>query len=214
MSSRDSRNPLSMVLLWVVLIVGLVVTFSITFFWPSALFAGIIVGCCFVLGVTIGMRMLIGHWWVYWVVGPVVAVAALGSVMSAEDLSLMRAGEPTDVVVVDHSVDVENRHGSGGGRDRKAYTHEYTLKGTDGREIDQTLVYRGKDGFDGIDEGDTITVMIDPEGQVPPELAERVDLGTDLALVIVGLVASTGLFVVCGLVLLRRWLLPPQPGVG
>src|SRR5699024_4972448 len=70
----------------------------------------------------------------------------------------------------------------------------YSLEGTDGRPLEQPMVYRGEGGYDDIDIGDDITVLVDPQGRAETELADNVDIGADIAILVVGSVATIGAF--------------------
>lgn len=208
--NRGSRNPLSIVTLGAVFLVGIGVVFAIGYLFPSVLLVTIILGCLVFVVVTLAMRQIMGTRWAYWYTGPVVAIALIGTVMLAEDLALSQSGEPTDVVVVDHSVDVTIEHDSDNPRGRKVYTHEYKLERTDGTPVAEPMIYRGETGFDDFDEGDTISVLIDPEGKAPTKPAEDVDLPADIGILVTGLVASGIVFLICGIVVLLRWTRSPS----
>ena len=206
---RGSRNPLTIVLLGAIFVVGVALTFGLGYLFPSAQLVTIIVGCLVLTVTVVGMRVIMGHFWAYWYTTPFVAIALIGAVMLSEDVALSSVGEPTEVVVVDHSVDVKTVHDSTDPDGRKVYTHEYSLERTDGSPVDEPMIFRGKDGFEGVDEGDTITVLIDPAGTAPTELAENIDFGADIGILITGLITSFILFLICGIVVLFRWMRPP-----
>lgn len=211
--NRGSRNPLSIVIVGAVFLIGTGVVFAIGYLIPSAQLLTIVLGVLVFVGVTLAMRMIMGSAWAYWYTGPVVAIALIGTVMLAEDVALSQSGEVTEVVVVDHKVEVKTRHDSSSSRSRKAYTHTYTLERTDGSPVAEPLIYRGKDGFDDFDEGETITVLIDPEGTAPTKPVDDVDLGTDIGVIVTGLVASGIVFFICGIVVLLRWTRSPSPQI-
>lgn len=197
------RSLLTLLIMVAVVFIGFAVAFAVTYLWPSLLLAGIIIACCAFIVALIGVYKAMGRRWPLWLVGPAVAIAGIGTIMLAEDLALAKVGELTEVVVVDHTVKHETVHDSTD-PSRDIYTHEYTLEKTDGTPVDQPMIYRGKDGFDDIDEGDTITVMIDPAGNAPTEPADQVDLPADIGILIVGSVLSIGAFGVCVLVAALR----------
>lgn len=211
--NRGSRNPLSIVIVGAVFLIGTGVVFALGYLIPSAQLLTIVLGVLVFVGVTLAMRMIMGSAWAYWYTGPVVAIALIGTVMLAEDVALSQSGEVTEVVVVDHKVEVKTRHDSNSSRSRKAYTHTYTLERTDGSPVAEPLIYRGKDGFDDFDEGDTITVLIDPEGTAPTQPVDDVDLGTDIGVLVTGLVASGIVFFIGGIVVLLRWTRSPSPQI-
>lgn len=197
---------LGFVLLLAVLCVGLVVAFVITAIWPQALLAGIVVSCTTVILVMIGTIVVSRPGWILWLALPALALTGLGAVMLAEDLGVSRSGEPTHVVIVAHTVDVDSSTDSSSDRDRKAYTHTYELERTDGSPVEKPIIYRGEDGYDDFDTGDTITVLVDPEGEAPTEPADSVNVGADLAILIVGFIGVLGVYGMCSLLL---FLKPP-----
>src|SRR5699024_1710581 len=131
--------------------------------------------------------------WAPWLVGPAVALAGTGTIMLAEDIALSQVGDVTVAVVVDHEVEQKVVHNSRS-RNRTVHTHTYSLEGTDGRPLEQPMVYRGEGGYDDIDIGDDITVLVDPQGRAETELADNVDIGADIAILVVGSVATIGAF--------------------
>src|SRR5690625_1037852 len=166
---RHSRSPVPLLLT----LAGLTVTFAIgsavILIWPQALLAGIVIACCgFVLSVVAVLR-LTGRRWAPWLVGPAVALAGTGTIMLAEDTALSQGGDVTEAVVVDHGVEQKVVHNSRS-RNRTVHTHTYSLEGTDGRPLEQPMVYRGEGGYDDIDIGDDITVLVDPQGRAETEL--------------------------------------------
>ncbi|WP_025779631.1 hypothetical protein [Brevibacterium sp. VCM10] len=208
--NQGSRNPLSIVITGAVFLVGIGLVFAVGYLFPSVLLVTIILGCVFFVGVTLAMRAIMGTAWAYWFTGPFVAIAFIGSVMLAEDVALSQAGEVTEVVVMDHEVDVTTEHDSNGRHARKVYTHTYSLERIDGTPVAEPLIYRGKDGFDDFDEGDTISVLIDPEGKAPTKPAEDVDLPADIGILVTGLVTSGIVFLICLIVVLLRWTRSPS----
>ncbi len=209
--SQGSRNPLSILITGVVFLIGIGVVFAVGCLFPSVLLVTIILGCLVFVGVTLAIRRFMGTAWAYWYTGPFVAIALIGTVMLAEDVALSQAGELTEVVVVDHEVDVKVEHDSDNPRGRKVYTHTYSLERTDGTPVAEPMIYRGKDGFDDFDEGDAVSVLIDPEGNAPTEPADDVDLPADIGVLVTGLVTSGIVFFICGVVVLLRWTRSPSP---
>lgn len=197
-------SPLGIVALLAVLMVGLVAAFTITSLWPQALLVGIVLACSAVFLAIVGTPFIVGRTWVLWLAVPALALTGLGAVMLAEDIGASRTGELAEVVVVDHTVDVESAHDSNSQRGREAYTHEYIVEHTDGTPIAQPIIYRGKDGYDDFDTGDTITALVDPSGNAPTEPADSVNLVADAAVLIVGLVAVAGVYGMCTLLVLLR----------
>jgi len=204
MERRSTGGPLIIGLLAVALLLWFGVAFGVTFLFPQLQLVGIIIACLVAIGVAGGARLVVGSRWVAWTMFPAVALAGIGVMMMSEDLALTQDGELTEVVIADHTVDVTSRYSAHSRAQRKAYTHEYTLNYPNGQRIDRPMVYRGKDGFDGVDTGDTITVLIDPEGKAPTRPAESVNIEAGLGLSIVGVVAAIGALSACALVLLLR----------
>src|SRR5699024_9784521 len=98
-----------------------------------------------------------------------------------------------EAVVVDHEVEQKVVHNSRS-RNRTVHTHTYSLEGTDGRPLEQPMVYRGEGGYDDIDIGDDITVLVDPQGRAETGFADDVDSATDTATRVVGSVATIGAY--------------------
>ncbi|MDN5853833.1 MAG: hypothetical protein L0K86_13500, partial [Actinomycetia bacterium] len=119
------------------------------------------------------------------VIGVLVIV---GAMMLSEDIALDRAGERIEAVVVDHTVDVDE------GVKRTSYTHHYVLESTDGQPLDEPMLYRGKDGYDGVEEGTEIAVLVDPDGEVETKPVDSIDFAADIALLVVGFLAVVGVF--------------------
>lgn len=194
MSLRNPR-PLTMLTLAVWLLVGLAVAFVLSLAFPQELYLAIGAALVAVAGITGAAYWGIGRRWVIWLVFPTAGLAGLGAVMLGEDLALTESGERIEAVVVDHSVEVRDVVRKG--RTSKAYTHRYTLERTDGQPIEEPMEYRGEGGFDGVEEGSTIEVFVDPDGRAPTKPTDSVDLEADVAILVVGLVAVAGAFGVC-----------------
>jgi hypothetical protein len=112
------------------------------------------------------------------------------------------------VVVEDHLEQKTERDSTG---PHQVYTHEYTLERTDGTPVDEQMIYRGQKGYDDFAEGDTITVLIDPDGEAPIQPAEEIDVDADIGIIVIGVVTSGIVFLICGIVVLVRWTRrPPQ----
>lgn len=204
MSRFGRGSPLGIVALLAALMVGLIAAFTITSLWPQALVVGIVLACSAVVLVIVGTPIIVGRTWVLWLAVPALALTGLGAVMLAEDIGVSRTGELTEVMIVDHTVDVESVHDSNSRRGREAHTHEYTVERTDGTPIAQPIIYRGEDGYDDFDTGDTITALVDPSGNAPTEPADSVNFVADAALLIIGFVAVTGVYGMCTLLVLLR----------
>lgn len=208
--NQGSRNPLSIVITGALFLVGTGVVFADGYLFPSMLLLTIILGCVLFVGVTLAMRAIMGTRWAYWFTGPFVAIALIGTVMLAEDMALAKAGELTEVVVADHTVEQKTVHDSNGRHARQVYTHTYKLERTDGSPVTEPLIYRGKDGFDDFDEGDTISVLIDPERKAPTKPAEDINLPADIGILVTGLLTSGIVFLICLIVVLLRWTRSPS----
>lgn len=208
--NRGSRNPLSIVITGAVFLFGTGAVFAIGYLFPSLQLVTIILGCLVLVGVTVAMRQFMGHTGAYWYTAPLVAIALLGSGMLAEDVALSQVGELTEVVVVDHQIEQKTVHDPNRLKSRKVYTHTYTLERTDGGPVAEPMIYRGKDGFDDFDEGDTISVLIDPAGEAPTKPAEDIDFGADIGILVTGLVISGIMFLICLIVVVLRWTRSPS----
>lgn len=192
-------SQLGILVLSAVLVTGFAVAFAITTVWPQALFVSIIIACLTAIVVMVGSRYVVGRW-VLWFAVPAVALTGLGAVMLAEDLASSRSGELSEVVIVDHTVDVKQT----GGGNRDIYTHEYTLEYPDGSPIAEPIIYRGQDGYEDFGTGDMITALIDPEGRAPTQPADSVDFGADIAILSLGSVAVIVIYGLCSLLALFR----------
>lgn len=202
MDSHSLRGQLSLLIVMAATVILLAVGAAIIVLWPNLLLAGIIIGCCSVLVALVGIGRILDRRWVLWFAVPAFALAGLGSIMLAEDLGISRVGELTEVVVVDHTSEVKTVHDSTDPGGRKVYTHEYTLQHTDGSPIEEPMIYRGKDGFEEFDTGDTISVLIGADGNAPIEPAESIDFSADIAILVVGVLLSAGVYLMCALLLL------------
>ncbi|WP_231440756.1 hypothetical protein [Brevibacterium zhoupengii] len=202
MASHNFRGQLSLFIVMAGTAVLLALGTVVIVIWPNLLLAGIIIGCCAVLVALVGIRRILDRRWVLWLAVPAFGLTGLGAIMLAEDLGISRVGEVTEVVVVDHTSEVKTVHDSTEPGGRKVYRHEYSLQHIDGSPIDEPLIYRGQDGFEEFDTGDTINVLIDPDGNAPIEPAESIDFAADVALLIVGVLLSAGVYLMCALLLL------------
>ena len=197
MSLRSPR-PLTIVALALVLVVGLAVVFVLNLVLPQAKFVAIVLGVLVVVGTVGAAHYSVGRRWVGWLGIPAAGLFGIGTMMLSEDIGLDRAGERVEAVVVDHSVEVHE------GAKGKSYTHHYSLENADGRPLDEPMLFRGKGGFDGVDEGTTIEVLVDPDGEVPTKPADSVDFGADIAALVVGFLAVIGVFGACAIRVARR----------
>lgn len=206
--SRGSRNPLTIIIVGAVFVVCLGGLFALAYFFPSAQLITFVIGVFVLIGIVGGMRAIMGNFWAYIYTSPFVAFALLGVVMLGEDMALTKVGEPTEVVVVEDHLEQKTERDSTG--PHQVYTHEYTLERTDGTPVDEQMIYRGQKGYDDFAEGDTITVLIDPDGEAPIQPAEEIDVDADIGIIVIGVVSSGIVFLICGIVVLVRWTRRPS----
>lgn len=200
-----------MVVVYTVLLTVLAVSFAVTVLWPQLILAGIITACIGLVIAMIGTVQILSRKWILWLVVPALALTGLGTVMLAEDLGLSRTSEVTEAVIVDHTVESQTVHDANNPAGRIVYTHEYRLEHTDGTPIDKPMIYRGQGGYEDIDEGDTITVLLDPQGNAPTEPAESIDIGADIGVTVGGLIILAGTYAMCALLLVKDVLRPRRP---
>ncbi len=204
---RGSRNPLTIIIVGAVFVVCLAGLFALAYFFPSAQLITFVIGVFVLIGIVGGMRAIMGNFWAYIYTTPFVAFALLGVIMLGEDMALTKVGEPTEVVVLEDHLEQKTERDSTGSH--QVYTHEYTLERTDGSPVDEQMIYRGRNGYDGFSEGDTITVLIDPDGEAPIQPADEIDVDADIGITAVGVVTSGIVFLICGIVVLVRWTRRP-----
>lgn len=194
------RNPraVTILALLVVLVVGVAIAFVFELLLPQALFGAIIIASMFAVGTVMVVNYGVRRRWVRWLGVPAAMLFGIGAIMLAEDIALAQSGERTEAVVVDHTVDVEE------GAKGKSYTHHYTLEGADGQPLGEPMEYRGEDGFDDVDEGTTIEVLVDPDGEAPTKPADSIDIGAGIAAAIVGFLASAAVFGASAVSVARR----------
>lgn len=107
---------------------------------------------------------------------PMVGAASLGT-----DLALERQGEQVVGEVVDIEVEQTN-HREG----RESWRTTYTFVSPDDGQQLGTVDYRGdKDAYD-LDVGDRTDLIVDPDGELPVKLAERVDSSLDMVMLGLG----------------------------
>ncbi|WP_157551262.1 hypothetical protein [Nocardioides jensenii] len=107
---------------------------------------------------------------------PMVGAASLGTDMALEKHAELVGGEVADIAVE------QTNHREG----RESYRTTYTFVASeDGRELG-TVDYRGsRDAYD-LEVGDSTDLLVDPSGELPLKLADRVDSGDDIAMVAIG----------------------------
>jgi hypothetical protein len=200
---RGSRNPLTIIIVGVVFLIGVGGVFALGYFFPASQLVTIVIGVFVLIGIVGGMRAIMGNFWAYIYTTPFVAFALLGAAFLGEDMALAKVGEPTEVVVVEDHLEQKTERDSSGSH--QVYTHEYTLEHTDGTPVDELMIYRGKEGYDSFDEGDTITVLLDPAGEAPAQPADEVDVDSDIGVIVLGVVTSGIVFFICLIVVIFRW---------
>ncbi|MDN3267945.1 hypothetical protein [Streptomyces sp. MA15] len=109
----------------------------------------------------------------------------VGAVQYAPELALEVRGVRESVVIV-----ADSAAGTGG------KNHRYTLRGEDGRELDERLTYNGDAWSPQV--GERLDVVRDPEGVVPMERADEVDPSGRLGGAVAGLAAWTLMTPVAG----------------
>lgn len=206
-SQRDWLTPWT-ILLPVCVLVAYGAVIGIGFVWPEHPTLSMVSA----IVVSVVLWMVSGWWfcrrtnWWAWVgavflagalVFPMVGSASLGTDLALETAADQVSGEVT-------TIDVEQvSHRKG----REAWKTTYTfVAADDGRDLG-TVDYRGgKDAYE-LEVGDTIDLLVDPSGDLPLKLAEEVDSGTDIALIVLGVVLYLIIYAI-GLVwpLVRRML--------
>jgi hypothetical protein len=109
----------------------------------------------------------------------------VGAVQYAPEAALQARGVRERVVIV-----ADSAEGTGG------KNHRYTLRTSDGEELDERLTYNGDAWAPEV--GDRLDVVLDPEGVVPMEKADEVDPAGRLNGLIAGVVAWTLLTLLAG----------------
>lgn len=190
-----------------VCVIGLAGAFLIGWLLPALELLAFFLAFLVVVGVAGVLQALVERRWVFWIALPALALTGMGVLMLAEDLALADEGRRTEVVVAEHEVTV--RHGANG----TTYTHTYTLEYPDGRPLGQQMTYRGKSGYEGVAEGASITVLVDPAGKARVRPADDVDVRADVAVLTVGVLATAGMCTACLVSTRRRARTLPQPGI-
>jgi uncharacterized membrane protein len=192
-----------MVIIPAICFTGFAVAFGFAYLLPQFQLGGFIIAFAAAVVAPVGIRELFGNWKVAWVAFAAVAIAGIGTMMLAEDLSLARVGETKTVFIADHSVDVKVEHDSNSVNGRKVYTHTYSLKEVGGQALNQPLIYRGKGGYEDIHKGDTVEVLIDPEGKAPAQPVENVNIAAGRGILISGVIVTAIVFGIFAAVLPR-----------
>lgn len=131
---------------------------------PHADWVSFVVGFLLVLVLASSISLLSNGSGILTVLSFIVGVMTMITTLDLPaERALARDGIPVEVIVVSHEV-------SAG----RGSTHRYALMRPDGTRLDQGLTYRGRGGY-GLEQGDRTTVLVDPAGKVPLDLASEVD---------------------------------------
>jgi len=126
-----------------------------------------------------------------WVLGVLLTISMvpfmLGSAEVGPNLALEKAGEPVDVRVTEV---VRDERPSGGSDSRVVVTYTYSFERLDGGPDPGVIVYRGDGGYDGLVEGSTTTLLVDPTGRLEPQLLSEVDSSSSLGMLVFGVIAT------------------------
>lgn len=109
-------------------------------------------------------------------VSPMVGAATLGT-----DLALERRADQVTGVVTDIDVEAVKRRGK-----VRSHRTTYTFVAADDRRELGTVQYRGDEEAYELEIGDETELMVDPEGELPLKLEERVDSGLDITMLVMG----------------------------
>ena len=74
--------------------------------------------------------------------------------------------------------------------DTTTVTYTYSFERLDGGPNPGVIVYPGDDGYDGLTEGSTTTLLVDPTGRLEPQLLSEVDSSTSLGMLVFGVIAT------------------------
>ncbi|MFD7965167.1 hypothetical protein ACFV5J_30695 [Streptomyces zaomyceticus] len=187
-SARRSARPLTAVYRTAALVLyvwaAAAVVCGVSFLLPSAEWVAISAGVllCVLFGILLH-ALHRGVWLVLLAAVPALFVL-VGAVQYAPELALERYGVRDRVVVVADSA------AATGGKN-----HELTLRGSDGRELEERLVYRGS-GAPRV--GARLDVVRDSRGKVPMERADQVDAAGRRGQLIGGLAVWTVLVLLAG----------------
>lgn len=183
---------------------GMALAFVVSWMWPQRWDVAIVLAFFLVIGFSGVLTLIVDPNWGILAALPSAAVTATGVLLLAQNVALIDAGRRTDVVVTAHEVDREmNMNGP-------VYNHHYTLRRADGRPLGQEMVHRGdSSGYDGVEKGKTITVLVDPSGRAPVKPADDVDVSAGVGLSVIGGLALSGVLYGCAVSLRRarepRW---------
>ena len=126
-----------------------------------------------------------------WVLGVLLVFSVVPFMLGAGEvgpnLALENAGEPVEVRVTE--VEREERPPSGN-NSSPTVTYTYFFERLDGGPDPGVIVYRGDGGYDGVFEGTTTTLLVDPIGHLEPQLLSEVDSSTSLGMLVLGVIAT------------------------
>ena len=126
-----------------------------------------------------------------WVLGVLLVFSVVPFMLGAGEvgpnLALENAGEPVEVRVTE--VEREERPPSGN-NSSPTVTYTYFFERLDGGPDPGVIVYRGDGGYDGVFEGTTTTLLVDPIGHLEPQLLSEVDSSSSLGMLIFGVIAT------------------------
>ena len=148
---------------------------------PGLAVMPIMIGVIVCLGVAIAVAMLHGGTWLMLLSFAPSALVLVGTVQLPPERALSDRGNAVEVEIVD-----ETGQGT---------SHEYALDDGSG-ELPEHLEYRGNGSP--YEVGDRLTVLVDPDGQVPLEDAERVDPDGKLRMIIMGVVGWASVIALAG----------------
>ena len=131
----------------------------------------IMIGAIICLGVATAVAVLHGGRWLMLLSFAPSVLVLVGTVQLPPERALSDRGNAVEVEIVDES--------------SQGASHEYVLDDGSG-ELPEHLEYRGSGTP--YEVGDRLTVLVDPDGQVPLEDAEQVDPDGKLRMIIMGVV--------------------------
>ena len=126
-----------------------------------------------------------------WVLGVLLTITVAPFILGAGELgpnlALEQAGEPVEVRVTE--IEREERPPSGD-NSSPTVTYTYFFERLDGGPDPGVVVYRGDGGYDGVHEGTTTTLLVDPTGHLEPQLLSEVDSSSSLGMLVFGVIAT------------------------
>lgn len=126
-----------------------------------------------------------------WVLGVLLVVSVVPFMLGAGELgpnlALENNGDPVEVRVTE--IEREERR-SKGNDSSPTITYTYFFERLDGGPNPGVIVYRGDGGYDGVHEGTTTTLLVDPTGHLEPQLLSEVDSSSSLGMLVFGVIAT------------------------